>query len=214
MPPLMCDVSATQKAVFLVTIPIAFGRFKLSHNAYSLLARHVGMSMDAVSHWAIAVIDRTLAPSYFYELMSDDLALNALMRNQFRFEEITSEYITSWTSCYYIGETTQSHEQILQLGHHHLTLHPRYKLLDDNCQDMVEVLVKHLCDGKVISQAKLREELSLASPKIALDLMMAKFRSRMDTFDDHEDSEKVKNENAEVNEDVNIINSLWQKIHR
>lgn len=72
--------------------------------------------MDSVSHWAIAVIDRAFAPCYFYELMSDDMALTALMRNQFRFDEVTPEFVASWTSCYYVGETTQSHEQIQQLG--------------------------------------------------------------------------------------------------
>lgn len=116
MPPLVCDPTERQKAVFLVTIPITLGRFRLSKSSYNLLARHVGMSMDSVSHWAVAVIDRALAPCYFYELMSDELAYNALMKNQFRFDEVTPEFIDSWTSCYYVGETTQSHDQIQQLG--------------------------------------------------------------------------------------------------
>jgi hypothetical protein len=43
MPPLACNPADPHKAVFLVTIPITFGRFKLSTNSYNLLAKHVGM---------------------------------------------------------------------------------------------------------------------------------------------------------------------------
>ncbi|KAK6063863.1 hypothetical protein SCUP234_13238 [Seiridium cupressi] len=214
MPLLMCDPADPSKAVFLITIPIAFGRFKLSQSSYKLLARHVGMSMDSVSHWALAVIDRGFGTCLFYELMSDDLGLNSLMKNQFRFDEVTPEFIASWSSCYYVGETTMAHDQIEQLGIEHMTSHPRYNLLNSNCQDMVETLVKQLCNGKVISQAKLREELSLASPRIALDLMVARFKSRIDSFGDHEDAEKIKDQDVEVQKDVDVIGTLWRRIHR
>ncbi|KAK9413299.1 putative PPPDE domain-containing protein [Seiridium unicorne] len=214
MPLLVCDPADPSKAVFLITIPIAFGRFKLSQSSYKLLARHVGMSMDSVSHWALAVIDRGFGTCLFYELMSDDLGLNSLMKNQFRFDEVTPEFIASWSSCYYVGETTMTHDQIEQLGIEHMTSHPRYSLLNSNCQDMVETLVKQLCNGKIISQAKLREELSLASPRIALDLMVARFKSRIDSFGDHEDAEKIKDQDVEVQKDVDVIGTLWRRIHR
>lgn len=129
MPPLACSYNADQdpansatgsansKAVFLATLPIAFGPFELSRNTYKLLARHLGMSLNSVSHWALCVIDREPAGiSYCYDLMSDQLALNALGRNYFRVAEITPEFIETWTTCYYVGETTKSHEVIQQLG--------------------------------------------------------------------------------------------------
>lgn len=94
----------------------------------------------------------------------------------------------------------------------HLALHPRYNLISSNCQDMVEILVRQLCDGRMISQAKLKEELSLISPKIALDLMVAKFKSRMDAHGDQEDAEKVKEEDDVVKEDVDIIRTLWNRL--
>lgn len=44
----------------------------------------------------------------------------------------------------------------------------------------------------VISQAKLDEELSLISPKIARDLLVGKIRSKMDTGGETEDSASIK----------------------
>ncbi len=126
MPPLRCDASAdangpsgggSSKAVFLVTMPISFGAIELSRNTYRLLAKHVGMSLNSVSHWAVCVVDRGLAqPSYCYDLMSDQMALNALGKNYFRVIEITPAFIATWSSCYYVGETTKSHDEIQDLG--------------------------------------------------------------------------------------------------
>ena len=116
MAPLRYDPAADHKAVFLVTIPIAFGRFKLSEKAYDILAKHVGMSLGSVSHWALCVVDRSLGPSYCYDLMSDRLELTALGKNYFRVVEITQESIPTWNSCYYVGETTRSHAEIQDLG--------------------------------------------------------------------------------------------------
>ncbi len=148
MPRLVCDPNAgscSSKAVFLVTMPISFGCFELSRNTYRLLARHLGMSLNSVCHWALCVVDRCIggisgggpgqdttatpssssssssssppSSSYCYDLMSDQLApIHALGRNYFRVAEITPAFIENWTSCYYVGETTKSHEVIQQLG--------------------------------------------------------------------------------------------------
>ncbi|KAI5863137.1 hypothetical protein GGS23DRAFT_568454 [Durotheca rogersii] len=206
MPRLEWDPTMLHRAVFLVTIPIEFGIFELSKNSYNLLAKHVGMSRNSVSHWALCVVDRSFNPSYSYDLMSDQLALNALGKNQFRVAEVTPAYVETWTSCYYLGETTKSHDEIRALGIHHMELNPRYHLLTNNCQNMVESMVRQVCDGKIISQTKLNEELALASPKIALDLMVARLRSKIEKFEEHEESDGVK-------EDVDIIKGLWHKIH-
>ncbi|KAF4985154.1 hypothetical protein FDECE_16777 [Fusarium decemcellulare] len=192
MTPLRCDPSTNHKAVFLVTTPIAFGKFELSEHSYKLLARHVGMSLNSVSHWALCVIDRSLGKCYCYDLMSDRLELSALGKNYFRVAVITPEFIETWSSCYYIGETTKSHQEIQDLGRLHMEANPRYRLLSNNCQHLVDSLVKELCNGKVISQAKLDEELSLASPKIARDLIVARVRSKMDVGGETEDSASVK----------------------
>ncbi|KAI0179992.1 hypothetical protein GGR52DRAFT_578459 [Hypoxylon sp. FL1284] len=207
MPPLEWDPTTAHRAVFLVTISIHLGTFELSRTSYRLLARHVGMSQNSVNHWALCVLDRSFHPSYCYDLMSDQLALNALGKNYFRVAEITPEFIETWSSCYYVGETTKSHEEIQALGAKHMALHPRYNLVSSNCQDLVESLVKQVCNGKVISQAKLSEELSLASPKIALDLMVARLRSKMETLGEHEESDSVK-------DDVDMIKTLWHKVHQ
>ncbi len=47
---------ATSKAVFLVTMPISFGALELSRSTYELLAKHVGMSLNSVSHWLNSTI--------------------------------------------------------------------------------------------------------------------------------------------------------------
>lgn len=39
-----------------------------------------------------------------------------LMNNYFRAYEVTDEFIAIWDSCYYVGETTKSHEEIQRMG--------------------------------------------------------------------------------------------------
>lgn len=123
MAPLVYDESTNHKAVFLVTIPISFGSFELSERSYNLLAKHVGMSLDSVSHWAVCVIDRGVEPrladgklDYCYDLMSDRLEFSALGKNYFRVAEITADFVKTWSSCYYVGETTKTHSEIQQVG--------------------------------------------------------------------------------------------------
>lgn len=89
-----------------------------------------------------------------------------------------------------------------------MAVHPRYNLLTNNCQNLVETMVRLLCDGKMISQAMLNEELSLISPKIARDLMVARLRSKLDASNENEEPDDVK-------EDVDVIKAWLQKIqHR
>lgn len=91
---------------------------------------------------------------------------------------------------------------IRQTGNRHIGRNPRYSLLSNNCQHLVDSLVKELCNGKVISQAKLDEELSLASPKIARDLLVGRIRSKMDGGGESEDSPSIK-------EHLEAIKSTW-----
>lgn len=88
-----------------------------------------------------------------------------------------------------------------------MVINPGYKLLSNNCQHLVDALVKLLCNGKIISQAKLDEELSLISPRIARDLIVARLRSKVDVKGEREDSQSVK-------EDVNTLKSLWNRVSR
>lgn len=74
------------------------------------------MSLNSISHWAVVVVDRGLGPTYAYDLMSDQLKVQMLMNNYFRVYEVTEEFIASWSSCYYVGETTKRHEEIQVLG--------------------------------------------------------------------------------------------------
>ncbi|ORY68184.1 uncharacterized protein BCR38DRAFT_422359 [Pseudomassariella vexata] len=207
MPPLRFDTTIPTAAVFLVTTPIEFGKFELSKNTYRLLGRHVGMSLNSISHWALCVIERGLGECWCYDLMSDQMMLNAIGKNYFRTYEITPEFIATWSSCYYVGETMKSNEEIQELGMNHMALNPRYHLLKNNCQTLVEDLVKELCDGGHISQSMLSEELNKISPKMALDLMTARLRSKVDDGDEKDDSKTVE-------EDVAVIKGLWNRVRR
>ncbi|CAF3653325.1 unnamed protein product [Fusarium graminearum] len=202
MAPLICNPYEMHRAVFLITTPISFGVLEVSQSSYKLLARHVGMSLNSVSHWAVCVIDRGLGECYCYDLMSDRLELTMLGKNYFRVAAITPEFVNTWSSCYYIGETTKTHDEIQEIGNRHIGRNPRYSLLSNNCQHLVDSLVKELCNGKVISQAKLDEELSLASPKIARDLLVGRIRSKMDGGGESEDSPSIK-------EHLEAIKSTW-----
>ncbi|KAH7038291.1 uncharacterized protein B0I36DRAFT_236552 [Microdochium trichocladiopsis] len=201
MPPLVVDPTTTHRAVLFVTTPIAFGPLEVSRSSYKLLARHVGMSMTSVSHWALCVIDRGFGKCWAYDLMSDQMALNMIGKNYFRVYEVTPEFIATWGSCHYVGETIKQHEEIQELGYKHMSSNPRYHLLENNCQHLVEALVAELCNGAHVEQAKLSEELKDVSPKIAMDMMVARLRSRVDVKNEHEDSEDVK-------EDVAVLKSL------
>lgn len=179
------------------------------------------MTMNSVSHWAVVVVDRSLGPTYTYDLMSDQLKVQMLMSNYFRVYEATEEFIATWSSCYYVGETLKPHEEIQYLGKSVLTpqvlisLHPlgegfiaankRYNLLSNNCQHLTENLIRELCNGKMINQAKLEEEIRLISPKIARDLMVSRLRSKLEKEDQKEDSESVQH-------DVFTIKELWGRI--
>ncbi|KAI1375059.1 hypothetical protein F4677DRAFT_424493 [Hypoxylon crocopeplum] len=204
MPALAWDPTTSHKAVFLVTTLIEFGKFELTKNTYNLLAKHIGMSQTSVSHWALCVVDRSVSPSYCYDLMSDQMALNALGKNYFRVAEITATFVETWSTCSYIGETTKTHEEIQELGVKHMALHPHYNIVTSNCQDLAEDLVRQLCNGRIISQAKLSEELSLISPKIALDLMVARMRSKVEVLNELEDSDEIK-------ADMEVIKGLWHE---
>lgn len=116
MAPLVCQPQIDHHAVFLITTPISYGKFELSRRSYELLGKHFGMSLNSVSHWAVCVIDRALGISYAYDLMSDQLELAMLGKNYFRVYEVTPEFIESWSSCYYVGETTKRHEEIREHG--------------------------------------------------------------------------------------------------
>lgn len=116
VPPLICTPQTSGRAVFLITTPIAFGKLELSKKTYDLLAKHFGMSMNSISHWAVVVVDRGLGPTFAYDLMSDQLKVQMLMNNYFRVYEASEEFITTWSSCYYVGETTKRHEEIQALG--------------------------------------------------------------------------------------------------
>ena len=116
MAPLVCNPYERNRAVFLITTPISFGFVEVSQSSYKLLAKHVGMSLNSVSHWAVCVINRALGECYCYDLMSDRLELTMLGKNYFRFNVIEEDFIKTWSSCYYIGETTKTHDEIQEIG--------------------------------------------------------------------------------------------------
>lgn len=54
----------------------------------------------------------------------------------------------------------------------YISEHPRYNLFEANCQNLAEALVVELCNGKVISQSNLGEEVKMLSNKMSSTLLM------------------------------------------
>ncbi|KAJ9133505.1 hypothetical protein NKR19_g9026 [Coniochaeta hoffmannii] len=204
MAPLEYDYSSDTKAVLLVMNPIQLGTVQLSRSIHSMLGKHVGMSLDSVSHWALIVVDRSLCETnYCYELMSDEKTLSMLGKNVARSNELTAAMTESWKCCYYVGETTRSHSDIQNLATEYTRANPRYNVFTNNCQNMVEKLVKDICNNKVISRQKLSEELVVASPRIGLYLMVAKVAANVFVGD-------TSLNDSSVARDLNIIKGLWK----
>lgn len=85
--------------------------------ASKLLAKHAALSLDSLSHWALVVVDRGEGTCYLYDLMSDQmLPTTKIMRNYPRCFPVTEQMVESWTGASYIGETTRSHDEILEMG--------------------------------------------------------------------------------------------------
>ncbi|KAK7712951.1 hypothetical protein SLS64_001441 [Diaporthe eres] len=54
----------------------------------------------------------------------------------------------------------------------YISEHPRYNLFEANCQNLAEALVMELCNGKVISQSNLGEEVKMLSTRMSSTLLM------------------------------------------
>lgn len=49
------------------------------------------------------------------------LPTTKLMKNYPRCFPVTEQMVESWTGCSYIGETTRTHDEILELGEHYFS---------------------------------------------------------------------------------------------
>lgn len=58
-------------AVLVATSAIDINGIKVTKLASKVLAKHAGLSLDSLSHWALVVVDRGDGASYLYDLMSD-----------------------------------------------------------------------------------------------------------------------------------------------
>lgn len=134
--PLEYNPRCKTSAVLVATSAIDINGIKVTKLASKVLAKHAGLSLDSLSHWALVVVDRGDGVSYLYDLMSDRefhshlpllwsltnsrllemLPTTKIMRNYPRCFPVTNEMIQSWTSLSYIGETTRTHDEILEMG--------------------------------------------------------------------------------------------------
>lgn len=69
--PLEYDSRCKTSAVLVATSPIDINGIKVTKLASKVLAKHAGLSLDSLSHWALVVVDRGDGVSYLYDLMSD-----------------------------------------------------------------------------------------------------------------------------------------------
>ncbi|KAJ4422303.1 hypothetical protein N0V82_003058 [Gnomoniopsis sp. IMI 355080] len=171
--PLEYNSHCKSLAVLVATSEIDINGVKVTKLASKVLAKQAGLSLDALSHWALVVVDRGDGPCYLYDLMSDQmLPTTKIMKNYPRCFPVTEEMVESWTSCSYVGETTRTHDEILSIASNFIAEHPRYQLFSNNCQHLTEELVRQLCNEKVISMANLGVEAKMLSKKFSSTLLM------------------------------------------
>ncbi|ROW08022.1 hypothetical protein VPNG_06061 [Cytospora leucostoma] len=171
--PLEYNPRCKTSAVLVITSAIDINGIQVTKLASKVLAKHAGLSLDSLSHWALVIVDRGDGTCYLYDLMSDQmLPTTKLMKNYPRCFPVTQQMVESWTGASYIGETTKGHDEILDLAEKFISSHPRYNLFSNNCQHLAEQLVRELCDGKIISQADLGEEVRMLSARLSSVLLM------------------------------------------
>ncbi|KAI7783932.1 hypothetical protein LA080_010957 [Diaporthe eres] len=171
--PLEYSSRCKTRAVLVVTSAIDINGIKVTKLASKLLMKSAGLSLDSLSHWALVAVDRGEGTCYLYDLMSDQmLPTTKIMKNYPRCFPVTEEMVQTWTGASYIGETTRTHEEILEIASRYISEHPRYNLFEANCQNLAEALVVELCNGKVISQSNLGEEVKMLSTRMSSTLLM------------------------------------------
>lgn len=75
--PLEYTTKCKTSAVLVATSAIDINGIKVTKLASKVLADHVGLSLDALSHWALVVVDRGDGVCYLYDLMSDRKSLSS-----------------------------------------------------------------------------------------------------------------------------------------
>lgn len=115
--PLEYNSRCKTSAVLVITSAIDINGIKVTKLASRILAKHAGLSLDSLSHWALVVVNRGDEVCYLYDLMSDQmLPTTKLMKNYPRCFPVTEQMVETWTGASYIGETTKGHDEILDLG--------------------------------------------------------------------------------------------------
>ncbi|CAN8102818.1 unnamed protein product [Discula destructiva] len=171
--PLEYNSHCKTSAVLIAVSEIDINGIKVTKLASKVLAKQAGLSLDALSHWALVIVDRGDGPCYLYDLMSDQLLpTTKVMKNYPRCFQVTEEMVASWTSCSYIGETTHTNDEIAGLASAFISQHPRYQLFSNNCQHLAEELVRQICNSKIISKQNLGVEVKMLSKKFSSTLLM------------------------------------------
>lgn len=70
-PPLEYTTRCNTSAVFVATSEIDINGIQVTKLASKILAKNAGLSLDALSHWALVVVNRGEGVCYLYDLMSD-----------------------------------------------------------------------------------------------------------------------------------------------
>lgn len=69
--PLEYNTRCKTSAVLVATSEIDINGIQVTKLASKVLAKHGGLSLDSLSHWALVVVDRGDGVCYLYDLMSD-----------------------------------------------------------------------------------------------------------------------------------------------
>jgi hypothetical protein len=98
--------------VLVLMSPVELG--PLDARDVQRVAQSLHISKEAVSHWALVVIDRAYGDCKIYDLMSDAPVRIGIKKNYERVNDLDEAYINRATTLKYIGQTTKSHSYIAE----------------------------------------------------------------------------------------------------
>lgn len=98
------------KFVYVVARDIDYPLFN-TNTIYKFWGRKAGISLPALSHWSVVVIDPRAYTSLMYELMSP-----MVPKNRLEVHKVDAKIVRKWTLWGFAGQTNMSDEEIREIG--------------------------------------------------------------------------------------------------
>ena len=102
------------RAVYVVAQPVRFAGIDLTQMVHDNITREIGMSIEAVSHWGVLIINDETGEAFQWDLMSDNLLKP--FKNVVYRTPITAKLADRWSHFIEIGHTTKTDAEIKKIG--------------------------------------------------------------------------------------------------